>query len=227
MQLSSAVKSLHTKLSYKTETHNIRKNYDWLTENKIEHPRTRIAMLHDFDDPRAWASNSPLSYSLKGRYVWNEDLDMNEFVEFKNEADFNKYMRYIEKWSGRAKNSRYETRPDVIKDKYIDKFILVLEQIAIHNSITLPNGKVPSAIKKELKKLTMEQITNIFGVQDPTEDVEVSQIDSDDFADVVDGEGMVDTVMGRINAIKTMHPGTETKFKLPKKKKRKKRKKKK
>ena len=195
------------KMTIQRANRRIKSNLKYLNTNRISNSHTRRSLVGSFDDGLMWSSRSmPFSRSIKGRYIWNPDTEMNEFREFTSERDFKQYLNYVNKWGQQTKKGeRFDAHPQQVKENYKSAIIKALNQVKDHYSITLPNGQIPKEIIDQLDKLSLEQMTNFFANGDPSEDVEISQFNSDDFIDVTDAEGFIDTVTARLGQLRKFY----------------------
>lgn len=161
-------------------------------------------LVGGFMDHENWASATmPFSRSKKGRYLTDPDTGKQVFREFTSKADFDAYMRHMNKWGeDTGKKGDFAKAPKRIKEDYKQAIILALNQVKDQYSISLPNGQLPKEVVKMIDDLSFTQITNFFGDGDPSEDIEIGQFDSDDFVHVDTAEDFIDVVSTRINAIK-------------------------
>lgn len=182
----------------------VKANLKYITKNKITNEHTQRSLVGSFNDPEKWASGRmPFSRSTKGRYLWNADTGQKEFVEFKNKAEFDAYVRQLTKWGKEGRT--FDASPKRIKEDYKTSIIRALDEVKTHYNISLPNGEIPKEIYKALDSMTLEQITNFYANGDPSEDMEISQFSSDDFLDVETAQDFIDVVTSRINQIKRFH----------------------
>ena len=145
----------------------------------------------------------PFSRSNKGRYITNPDTGLPEFREFKNKTEFDQYIRYLNKWGQETKKGeRYTAHPEQVKEDYRSAIIKSLNQIKDHYNISLPNGQIPKEVIKDIESMNLQQITNFFGNGDPSEDIEISQFNSDDFIYVETAEDFTDVIRSRIASVK-------------------------
>lgn len=185
----------------------VKANLKYITKENITSDHTQRALAGSFVTKGHWATDTmPFSRSIKGRYIINADTGKTEFREFKTQTEFNQYLNYLSKWGQQTeKGERFSAHPEEIKDNYKSAIIKALNEVKDHYSITTPGGQIPKEIIDEINSMTLEQITNFFGNGDPSEDVEISQFNSDDFIYVESAEDFKDVVISRINQIKRFH----------------------
>ena len=182
----------------------VKANLKYIQKENITNEHTQRALVGSFNDPVKWATGRmPFSRSNKGRYVWDADTGTQKFMEFTSERDFKQYLKHLEKWGEQTKRGeRFDAHPEKIKAGYKSAIVKALNQVKDQYSISLPGGKLPDEVIKEIDSMNLEQITNFFANGDPGEDLEISQFNSDDFLLVQDAEGFTDVITSRIAAIK-------------------------
>lgn len=182
----------------------VKANLKYIQKENITNDHTQRSLVGSFNDPVKWATGRmPFSRSNKGRYIWDADTGTQKFVEFTSERDFKQYLKHLEKWGEQTKRGElFGAHPEKIKQDYKSSIIKALNQIKDQYSISLPGGKLPKEVLKAIDSMSLEQITNFFANGDPSEDIEISQFNSDDFIHVETAEDFTDVVTSRIAAIK-------------------------
>lgn len=182
----------------------IKSNLQYASKNDITNDHTVRSLVGSFGDKNNWSSDKmPFSRSIKGRYITNADTGFTEFKEFKNQTEFDQYMKYLSKWGEKTeKGELYQAHPKKIKEDYKQAILKSLNQVKDHYSITLPNGQIPKEIIDEIDKLSLQEITNFFGNGDPSEDMEISQFSSDEFIDVENASDFIDVIRSRVAMVK-------------------------
>lgn len=192
------------KMAVQRANRRVKSNLKYIQKNNIDSPHTIRSLVGGFDDGINWASRTmPFSRSNKGRYVTNADTGLMEFKEFKNKTEFDQYIRYLNKWGQETKKGeRYSAHPEQVKEDYKSAIIKSLNQIKDHYNISLPNGQIPKEVIADIESMNLQEITNFFGNGDPSEDIEVSQFNSDDFMYVETAQDFTDVVRARIASVK-------------------------
>lgn len=194
----------HYKMLIQRANRRVKANLKYIRDNKITSEHTQRSLVGSFNDPEKWSSGRmPFSRSIKGRYLWNADSEQMEFKEFANKREFDRYISYLEKWGKQTnRGERFDAHPLQVKEDYKSAIVKALNQVKDQYSITLPGGQIPKEVLNAIDSMNLEQITNFFANGDPSEDIEISQFNSDDFLYVETAEDFTDVVVSRINAIK-------------------------
>lgn len=192
------------KMAVQRANRRVKQNIKYIQKHVILDDQTQRTLVAGFMDHEKWASATmPFSRSNKGRYLTDPDTGRQTFREFTSKADFDAYMRHLNKWGeDTGKRGDFAKSPQRIKNDYKTAIIKALNEVKDHYSISLPGGKLPKQVIDMIDSLSLTQITNFFGDGDPSEDIEVSQFDSDDFIYVDTAEDFINVVETRINAIK-------------------------
>ena len=192
------------KMAVQRANRRVKSNLKYIGKNNITSDHTQRALVGSFMYHGNWATDTmPFSRSNKGRYIIDANTGRPEFREFKTETEFKQYLNYLNKWGQQTeKGERFNAHPEKIKEDYKSAIIKALNEVKDHYSITTPGGQIPKEIIEEIDSMNLEQITNFFGNGDPSEDVEISQFNSDDFIYVESAEDFTDVVISRINQVK-------------------------
>jgi len=192
------------KMTVQRANRRVKSGLKYIQAEGIQSDHTIRSIVGGFEDPRQWSSGRmPFSRSVKGRYLWNADTEQMEFREFKNQTEFEQYLKYLNKWGQETKKGElYASHPKQIKENYKTAIIKSLNEIKDHYNISLPNGQIPKEILKDIDSMNLEQITNFFGNGDPAEDMEISQFSSDEFINVETADDFIDVIRSRIAMVK-------------------------
>lgn len=166
--------------------------------------------------------------ALMGRYTdkaeWHtEKTVFSRSKVFDSEQDYKQFLRHVSQWGGEEN----ERSPEKVKEGYYKAIIQALTTTAIDNDgVLTKSGRLPANLAKQIREMSLEQLSNWFDGGDPSEDIESLRWGSDDYIGADRGE-FVDITKAHINRLKEIYPSKQTATKTPTKRKRGKRKKKK
>ena len=188
----------------------IKKSLEYIQQEDIKSDTAQRALVSDYTDTSNWSTSKTVFSRAK---------------TFNSESAYKAYRRHLEQWGAKE---GYERSISSIREGYEKAIIKSLTTVAIDNGqgVLTKQGRLPANIAKEIRSLSLEQLTNFFEHADPTEQIEVERFNSYDYLGV-DRQEFVDITKGRINALKELFPSKTPPKPKKKKKKRKSSKKKK
>lgn len=189
----------------------IQANLKYIQQEEIKSEVAKRALLGDYTSQSNWAgSKSPFSRSKT----------------FASEKAYKQYLRHVEQWGAKGSYDRSEEK---LKEGYYKAIINALTTTALDNGgggILTKTGRLPNNLARDVKNMTLEQMTHFFAEADPSEDLEYMPYSGEDYIGV-DRQTFVDITRSKINTLKKIYPDkTKTKTKSKAKKAKRHRKKK-
>lgn len=181
----------------------IQSNLKYIKEEGIKSNSIKSALAHDFTNKRKWATKSaPLSYS----------------TQFKNEAEYNAYMRFVNRWGeDTGRKGGYIADPKRRIDVGKTAIYKAINGLMDAKGISLEEwgGDLPPALKEKVEGMSLEQISKFFEYTDVSGEDET--FDSDDVA-YGDIEDFVDYIDSKVSAVQHYFPRPEKKKKKSRRK---------
>ena len=184
----------------------IKASLKYIQKEDIKSESAQRALVSDYHDQSAWHTTKTVFSRSK---------------TFTSEKAYRSYLRHIEQWGGAS----FDRSIEKVKEGYQKSIIQALTTTAIDNGngVLTSSGRLPGNIAKQIKELSLEQLTNFFEHSDPTESIEYQGWASDMYLGVDRGE-FVDITKAHLNALKALFPA-KVKQQAKARKKRKKKKK--
>ena len=185
-------------------------NMKYIQQEDIKSQTAQRALVGDYMDKGEWAGSTAVFSRSKS---------------FTSESAYKAFVRHIEQWGASGDKGEFARSRDTLREGYEKAIIKALTTAAIDNGngVLTKQGRLPANLAKEIRSLSLEQLTNFFDHADPTEDLEVQRFSSYDYLGVDRGE-FVDITRARLNALKQLYPDKAPKSNATKPKKKKKRK---
>lgn len=172
----------------------IKKSLEYIQQEDIKDFNTVRALVHDYASPEAWAGKNNIFSRKK---------------TFNSEQEYKQYVKHLEEWGKKTtkKNpSRYDRSIESIKKGYQQNIIKSLTTVAITatQGVLTPKGRLPKGMAKQIRELSLEQLTNWFEIADPTEDIEVERFSTSEYFGA-DREQFIDIFDRRMNLLKSIY----------------------
>lgn len=166
----------------------IKASLKYIQKEDIKSESAQRALVSDYHDQSTWHTSKTVFSRSK---------------TFASEKAYRSYLRHVEQWGGAS----FDRSVDKVKEGYQKSIIQALTTTAIDNGngVLTPSGRLPGNIAKQIKELSLEQLTNFFEHSDPTESIEYQGWASDMYLGVDRGE-FVDITTSHLNALKQIFP---------------------
>lgn len=167
----------------------IKANMKYIQQEGIQSEVAQRSLLSDYADSNNWASAKTVFSRSK---------------TFSSEKAYKQYVRHVKQWG--AKN--YERNPEKVKKGYYKAIINALTTTAIDNGgggILTQNRRLPGNLAKQVKEMSLEQMTHFFTEADPAEDLEYLPYSGEDYIGV-DRQQFIDITESKLNALKKIYP---------------------
>lgn len=167
----------------------IQANLKYIQQEDIKSDVAKRALVSDYVDQSNWAT---------GKTVFSRSKS------FSSEKAYKQYLKHVKQW-GAKKPRRNEEK---IKKGYYKAIINALTTTAIDNGgggILTKSGRLPGNIAKQVKELSLEQMTHFFAEADPAEDLEYLPYSGEDYIGV-DRQQFIDITESKLNALKKIYP---------------------
>lgn len=182
----------------------IKASLKYIQKEDIKSESAQRALVSDYYNQSAWYTSKTVFSRSK---------------TFANEKAYRSFIRHVEQWGGTS----FDRSVTKVKEAYQKSIIRALTTTAIDNGngVLTPSGRLPGGIAKQIKELSLEQLTNFFDHSDPTESIEYQGWASDMYLGVDSGE-FVDITTAHLNALRTLFPAKPKKATARKRKRKKK-----
>lgn len=171
----------------------IQANLKFIQQEGIESNVAQRALVSDYADQANWASAKTVFSRSKS---------------FTSEKAYKQFVRHVKQWG--AKN--YEREPEKIKKGYYKAIVNALTTTAIDNGgggILTKSGRLPGNLAKQVKEMSLEQMTHFFAEADPAEDLEYMPYSGEDYIGV-DRQQFIDITESKLNTLKRIYPASST-----------------
>ena len=171
----------------------IQKNLKYIQQEGIDSNVAQRALVSDYADQANWAT---------GKTVFSRSKS------FASEKDYKQFVRHVKQWG--AKN--YDREPEKVKKGYYKAIINALTTTAIDNGgggILTKSGRLPGNLAKQIKEMSLEQMTHFFAEADPAEDLEYLPYSGEDYIGV-DRQQFIDITESKLNTLKKIYPAKST-----------------
>ena len=173
------------KLLVQQANRTIKSNLNFIKTNKIKDKNTIRSLVFNYDKKRNWAKNK------KGQRAKSP---LSRSIIFESEQEYKAYLHHLEKMGKNNARKKMKGYKDTILDR--------LQRISDIYGVQLPNNKIPDDLKEDIETMSLPQLENWFEIGDPEEDMEVSQVGSDDFVGVENYADFADIVRKRLGWLK-------------------------
>lgn len=172
----------------------IKKNLKYIQQQNIQDFNTVRALVHDYATPEAWAGRNTVFSRKK---------------TFATEQEYKQTVEHLKEWGKKTtkKNpNKYDRSIAEIRKGYEKAIIKALTTTAITatQGVLTPTGRLPKGMAKQIRELSLQQLTNWFEVADPTEDVEVERFSTAEYFGM-EREQFIDTFERRMNLLKSIY----------------------
>ena len=176
-------------------------NIDYIQKEGITDNAIKTKLVMDYGQRRSWKNTkTPLSSSIK----------------FKTEKDFKDYMRHVGRWAGYEGATAYVADPKDMAKRGRESIYKSIYGLMNNKGISLEEwrGDLPPDVKKEIDKLSLQQISKFYDYTDLTG--EDDYFDSDQVTDNTP-EDALEYIRGRLSAVKKFYPTKRKKRKTRRK----------
>ena len=166
----------------------LKSSLKYIQQEDIKSDTAQRALVSDYADQSSWHTSKTIFSRSK---------------TFASEKAYRQYVRHISQWGG----EKFERSVESVKEGYYKAIIQALTTTALDNGngVLTAKGRLPNNLAKQIKELTLEQMTNFFDHSDPTETIESQGWSSDEYIGVDRGE-FVDITTAHINSLKQLYP---------------------
>ena len=171
----------------------IQRNLKYIAEEGIESKTAQRALLSDYAERSNWATEKTVFSRSK---------------TFESEKDYKQFLRHVKQWGAKT----YDREPEKLKKGYYKAIINALTTTAIDNGgggILTKSGRLPANLAKQVKEMSLEQMTHFFAEADPAEDLEYMPYSGEDYIGV-DRQQFIDITESKLNTLKKIYPSKST-----------------
>lgn len=171
----------------------VQANLKYIQQEDIQSSVAQRALVSDYADQANWATNKTVFSRSKS---------------FSSEKAYKQYVRHLKQWG--AKN--FEREPEKVKQGYYKAIINALTTTAIDNGgggILTKSGRLPGNLAKQVREMSLEQMTHFFAEADPTDDLEYMPYSGEDYIGV-DRQQFIDITESKLNTLKRIYPASST-----------------
>lgn len=159
----------------------------------------------DKHDIHTWQGMRSVVFNYYDKENWHTDKTIfSRSTQFASKQEYQQYKRHLMQWGEELpRGQRHARHPASVRQAYIERIKKTFTDIAVAYDIPLENGKLPKEFDEKLNKLTFDQLTNFYGSSDPSEDLRVSEFETDTDIEVGNRESMVHLFNKRIAEVES------------------------
>lgn len=171
----------------------VKSSLKYIQREEIKSDVAQRALVSDYIDRGSWASEKTVFSRSK---------------QFESEKAYKDFKRHIAQWG----DVDFPRSVEKVKEGYYRNIIQALTTTAIDNGngVLTATGRLPGNLAKQIKELSLEQMTNFFNHSDPTEAIEYQGWGSDQYIGVDRGE-FVDITRAHLNNLQQLFPSSTPK----------------